>query len=103
MLIGVSTHSLEQARQAVLDGANYIGIGPTFPSETKQFDKFIGIELLKHVAAEIRLPTFAIGGITRENLPHVVATGIRRVAVSGAVVNAVDIQSAVRELRELLS
>jgi thiamine-phosphate pyrophosphorylase len=103
MLIGVSTHSVEQARQAVLDGANYIGIGPTFPSDTKFFEKFIGVELLKQVAAEIRLPAFAIGGITRENLPRVIEAGIRRVAVSGAVVNAADIQTAVRELRELLS
>ena len=67
-LVGVSTHSIEQARQAVLDGANYIGVGPTFPSETKQFEQFPGVELLRAVAAEIRLPAFAIGGITRENV-----------------------------------
>ena len=42
MLIGVSTHSIEQARQAVLDGANYIGVGPTFPSGTKRFEQFPG-------------------------------------------------------------
>ena len=70
-LIGVSTHSIEQARQAVLDGANYLGVGPTFPSGTKQFDHFPGLELLRAVAAEIRLPAFAIGGIRRENLDQV--------------------------------
>ena len=64
-LVGVSTHSIEQARQAVLDGANYIGVGPTFPSGTKQFEQFPGVELLRAVAAEIRLPAFAIGGIGR--------------------------------------
>ena len=47
MLVGVSTHSIEQARQAVLDGANYIGVGPTFPSGTKQFEQFPGVELLR--------------------------------------------------------
>ena len=66
-LVGVSTHSIEQARQAVLDGANYIGVGPTFPSNTKTFDQFPGLDLLRAVAAEIRLPAFAIGGISRKS------------------------------------
>src|SRR5262245_25287869 len=58
-LVGVSTHSIEQARQAVVDGANYIGVGPTFPSATKQFDAFTGLNLLRQVSAEIALPAFA--------------------------------------------
>jgi thiamine-phosphate pyrophosphorylase len=87
-LIGASTHSIEQARQAVLDGASYIGVGPTFPSTTKDFASFPGLDLLRAVAAEIRLPAFAIGGITLENLPAVLATGIPRVAVSGAIASA---------------
>ncbi len=84
-LIGVSTHSIQQARTAVLDGANYLGAGPTFPSSTKSFDAFPGLDFLKQLADEIRLPTFAIGGIHAENLEQVLATGISRVAVSGAV------------------
>jgi thiamine-phosphate pyrophosphorylase len=99
-LIGVSTHTIEQARQAVLDGANYIGVGPTFPSGTKQFDQFPGLEFLRSVAAEIRLPAFAIGGITPDNLPEVLATGITRAAVSGAVTSAPDPAAVVRELLE---
>lgn len=98
MLVGVSTHSLEQAQQAVLDGANYIGVGPTFPSETKAFERFPGVELLRTVAAEIRLPAFAIGGICRENLGQVLATGFTRIAVSGAVTAADDPAQAAREL-----
>jgi len=85
LLIGVSTHTIEQARQAVLDGANYIGCGPTFPSGTKYFDHFPGLDFLRQVAAEISLPAFAIGGITRENLADVLATGFTRVAVGGAM------------------
>ncbi len=84
-LIGVSTHTIQQARQAVLDGANYIGAGPTFPSETKQFEKFPGLDFLREIAAEIRLPAFAIGGITPQNLPQVLQTGITRVAIAGAI------------------
>lgn len=87
-IIGVSTHNIEQARAAVLDGANYLGVGPTFPSTTKAFDAFPGTALLKQVAEEISLPAFAIGGITLENLPEVLATGINRVAVSGAISRA---------------
>jgi thiamine-phosphate pyrophosphorylase len=100
MLIGVSTHSLAQAQQAVLDGANYIGVGPTFPSDTKHFDAFPGLELVRQVAASIRLPAFAIGGINRENLAQVLAAGLRRVAVSGAVTGAANPAAAAKELLE---
>ena len=103
MLIGVSTHSIEQARQAVLDGANYIGAGPTFPGGTKQFGRFPGVELLRAVAAEIRLPAFAIGGITKENVGQVLEAGFTRVAVSGALIDADEPIRAASELRAELS
>ncbi len=96
-LVGVSTHSLAQAQQAVLDGANYIGVGPTFPSHTKNFVEFPGLELIRSVSREIGLPFFAIGGITQENLGEVLAAGARRVAVSGAVCNSADPAQAARE------
>ena len=101
--MGVSTHSIEQARQAVLDGANYIGVGPTFPSETKGFEQFPGIALLQAVAAEIRLPAFAIGGIDRENLGEVLAAGFSRIAVSRAVTSADDPSFAARQLFDALN
>jgi len=97
-LVGVSTHSIEQARQAVLDGANYIGVGPTFPSGTKQFDRFPGVALLRAVSSEIRLPAFAIGGITHENLPEVLRSGFVRIAVGGAITDASDAAAATRKL-----
>ena len=100
-LIGVSTHSIEQARAAVLDGANYIGVGPTFPSQTKAFSEFPGVTLLKQVAQEIRLPSFAIGGINAQNVSQVIAAGFTRIAVSSAV-TAVDNPAAVAELRKAL-
>lgn len=101
-LIGVSTHSIEQARAAVLDGANYIGVGPTFASTTKEFHSLAGLELIRTVAAEIRLPAFAIGGITLENVGDILAAGISRVAVSAAVAEASDPVAATREfLRRL--
>jgi thiamine-phosphate pyrophosphorylase len=105
MLIGVSTHNIKQARTAVLDGANYLGAGPTFPSNTKEFNAFPGLEFLREVAAEIRLPTFAIGGINAGNLPDVLATGIEQVAVGGAVTRAsraTEVALAVRTLLDML-
>lgn len=103
MLIGVSTHNIEQARAAVLDGANYLGAGPTFPSHTKAFGSFAGVEYLRSVAAEIRLPTFAIGGITAGNLRDVLASGISRVAVGAAVTQARDPSVATHELLPILN
>jgi thiamine-phosphate pyrophosphorylase len=82
----------------VLDGANYLGVGPTFPSATKHFDAFPGLDLLRAVRAEIRLPAFAIGGITPDNLPQVLATGIGRVALGSAITSAGDPAAAAREL-----
>ncbi|MCE9551814.1 MAG: thiamine phosphate synthase [Planctomycetes bacterium] len=98
VLIGVSTHSLAQAQQAVIDGANYIGVGPTFPSSTKVFDHFPGPELLSEVAQQIRLPAFAIGGIEPSNIGQVLLCGVTRIAVGSAITAASDPARAAREL-----
>lgn len=100
--VGVSTHSLAQASQAARDGADYIGVGPTFPSQTKSFAEFTGLELLRAAAQESLPPAFAIGGITLENLDTVLATGIRRVAVSSAIVAAADPSAAAAAFRRRL-
>ncbi len=89
-LIGVSTHSMAQARQAIRDGADYIGCGPTFPSTTKHFENFPGLDYLRAIRDLETPPAFAIGGIRSENLSSVLETGIRRVAMGGAVVSAAD-------------
>ncbi len=101
-LIGISTHSIEQARTAVLAGANYIGVGPTFPSSTKHFPEFPGVSLLEQVARETRLPAFAIGGINAQNIDQVVAAGFTRIAVGSAVTDAPDPRIAAAELRAML-
>lgn len=102
-LVGVSTHSLEQARQAVLDGADYLGIGPTFPSGTKHFERFPGLEFVRAVAGEIRMPAFAIGGIGLDNVGQVIAAGLRRVAVSGAIAGVEDPGAVAGELLAILA
>ena len=102
-LVGVSTHSIEQARQAVLDGADYLGVGPVFASQTKSFDSLAGLEFVTAVAAEITLPWYAIGGISDENLEEVTAAGATRVAVSAAVCGADDPETAARTLHQALA
>lgn len=101
-IVGVSTHSLEQARQAVLDGADYIGCGPVFPSQTKTFATHAGIPLLEAVAADLALPAFAIGGITAARLPEIISAGFHRVAVSYAVFGEGTPEASARVLRDKL-
>ena len=101
--VGVSTHSIEQARKAVIDGADYIGVGPVFESQTKSFDAHVGVELVAAVTSEISLPAFAIGGIDHSNVDQVTQTGCHRIAVSSAVCKADDPASAASELIQKLS
>lgn len=102
MLIGVSTHNVEQVRQAIRDGADYLGVGPTFPSRTKQFEAYAGLDFVREVAAETTLPCFALGGINAGNVAEVVAAGARRIAVSAAVATADEPRAAAVELKGAL-
>ena len=99
-ILGVSTHRIEQAKQAVLDGADYIGVGPIFKSPTKPRDFVAGPDYARQVAATLPdLPAVAIAGIHAGNVDEVLATGIRAVAVTSAVLGAADVRAAARELK----
>lgn len=98
MLVGVSTHSIEQARRAIRDGADYIGVGPVFPSRTKSFESFAGLDFVQQVAAEISLPAFAIGGVDMANLPRVLKAGLHRIAIGAAISKSPDPLVAAQEL-----
>lgn len=99
-LIGVSTHNLDQLRQAVLDGASYVGVGPTFASGTKEFAAFPGLDFVRQAAAETSLPAFVIGGIDPQTIGAAVAAGARRVAVGQAIARADDPRAAAVVLRQ---
>jgi len=101
-LVGVSTHSIQQARDAVKDGADYIGCGPVFSSKTKCFTEFVGTEFLTQVADEIQIPAFAIGGIDLSNINQVVGSGMRRIAVTGAIRDSDDPVGIARKLKLVL-
>lgn len=102
-IVGVSTHTIEQARQAVHDGADYIGVGPVFRSQTKPRDFLPGLDFAKQVSsAQLPIPATAIAGITVSNVDEVLATGIKAVAVSSAVIGAPDIRAAAGEFTKKL-
>jgi thiamine-phosphate pyrophosphorylase len=101
-LIGVSTHNLEQLRQAIREGASYVGVGPTFASRTKDFEEFAGLEYVRQAAAETSLPSFVIGGVTLETLPAALAAGARRVAISAAIGQADDPRAVAAEMTRQL-
>src|SRR5262249_61625364 len=101
-LIGVSTHDVRQLRRAVLDGASYVGVGPTFPSGTKDFAELAGPEFVRQAAAETSLPAFVIGGVSARTVGPAAAAGARRGAGSQAVCGADDPQAAAAALLRAL-
>ncbi|MFK7819612.1 MAG: thiamine phosphate synthase, partial [Planctomycetaceae bacterium] len=84
-LVGVSTHNLQQAKAAVLDGADYLGVGPVFETSTKTFDTYAGSAYVSEVSSQVSLPWFAIGGINLNNVNQALAAGTSRIAVTGAI------------------
>ena len=97
--VGVSTHNLEQIKAARLAGADYVGVGPVFPSTTKPRNIDPGLSFAKAAAELNALPTFAIGGITAGNAPSVWQTAITGLAVASAVTMSDDPAAAVKALR----
>lgn len=99
-IIGLSTHTPEQARAAVAVGADYIGVGPIFATQTKEdVCAPVGYDYLDWVAAHMDLPFVAIGGIKRHNIAEVVRHGARCCALVSELVGAEDIRARVAEVR----
>ncbi len=103
-VLGVSTHTLEQARRAVDDGADYIGVGPVFPTATKDTGYApLGLAGLSAIAAAVPVPVVAIGGITLAEAPRVIQAGAMAVALVSALMAAPDIAAATRALLDRLA
>src|SRR5262245_18164123 len=90
MILGVSTHSVEQARRAQADGADYVAVGAMFPTQTKPDFELVGPALVRAVRPEVRVPLVGIGGITPGNAGEVIRAGADGVAVISAVCAAAD-------------
>ncbi len=102
MIIGRSTHSPDQAQKAVLDGADYIGVGPIFTTQTKEnVCDAVGLTYLDHVVANISIPFVAIGGIKDHNLGEVVSHGAKTVCLVTEIVGADDIQGTIKRLQTI--
>jgi len=101
LLIGISAHSREEALKAQSEGADYVNIGPIFPTRTKEgVKRFLGPEAIAGIAAGLEIPFTVMGGISGANIGQVLAEGARRIAVVTAVATAVDMAGMVAFLRE---
>ena len=102
MVLGVSTHDIEQARAARDDGADYVAVGSMFPTATKPDFQLVGPALIRKLRGEIRVPLVGIGGITHDNVADVVRAGADGVAVISAVCAAPDPGAATQRFLELI-
>ena len=102
-LIGRSTHSLKQLQKAEEEGCDYIGIGPVYETTTKPTAKPIDFKSLIEVTNKTSLPYFAIGGINNSNLSEITSIGIKRIAVSNAIMHSKDPSLATKELIKKLT
>lgn len=103
VLVGRSTHSLEQAMQARQEGADYIGFGPLFPTGTKPGRKSIGLaDITAAQEAAGDMPLFCIGGINETTLPSVLQAGARRVVIVSWLLQQEDIAGTAQEVIRLL-
>jgi thiamine-phosphate pyrophosphorylase len=102
LIIGASTHSLEEALAAQEAGAGYVNIGPIFPTPTKPAAIPLGVEAIQRIAPRLRIPWSTMGGINQGNIAQVVARGARHPAVMSAVTAASDVSAAAWILRKAI-
>ena len=98
LIIGLSTHSIEQAIYADQEDVDYITIGPIYKTRVKDF--IVGVEIIKPVMDHVDKPVIAIGGINKENIDEVLEQQVKSVAVISAVISADDVKKAASELVE---
>jgi thiamine-phosphate pyrophosphorylase len=102
-IVGLSTHSIQQAQAGCRSGADYIAVGPVHATPTKEGRPAIGVEPIAYAAAHVDVPWFAIGGIDADTVGAVVEAGARRIVVVRAIADADDPQAAARTLRDAVN
>ena len=101
-IIGVSCQTLAQAKAAQNDGADYIGFGSVFKTQTKPGRSAMDLKLLASVARKVSIPMFAIGGISRANIETLLPLGVSRVAICRDICESKDVKNAVQETKKIL-
>ncbi len=101
MILGVSVHTVEEARQTVRDGADYLGLGAVFPTGTKTDADVMPGDMLRAICGAVDVPTVAIGGLNRSNILQLSGSGVDGAALVSAIFGAEDIEGVCRELRAL--
>ena len=101
MMIGVSVHTVEEALEAVKNGADCLGVGAVFPTSTKADADVLPKEAIRDICKAVDIPVVAIGGIGRSNISQLAGTGVDGVALVSAIFSAADIESECRTLRKL--
>ncbi len=99
-IIGASARTVPQAIRAREEGADYLGVGAVFATDTKRDARRIDRETLEEICRAVSIPVVAIGGITADNVDTLAGSGIAGIAVIRAIFARADIEAAVRELRE---
>lgn len=104
LILGSSTHSVEEALRAQEDGASYINIGPLFPTKTKKWDSaYLGMEGLKVISAVAKVPFTVMGGIKKQHIPALRGAGVRTIAVVTEITAAENPARAASDLLALLN
>ena len=101
--IGLSTHAPAQAERALAAGADYLAIGPVFPTWSKPNARPVTVDYVRWAAVHVKTPWFAIGGINLSNVDEVLAAGAKRICVVSAILDAPDIAAACREFKRRLA
>jgi thiamine-phosphate pyrophosphorylase len=104
LFIGVSASTVEEARQAETDGADYLGVGAVYPTGTKaDAGEAIGLNRLEEICAAVHIPVVGIGGVNAANAAEVMKTGVAGIAVISGILSQPDIQDAARNLRAIVN
>jgi len=103
MVLGVSVSTVVEAVQAEQDGADYLGVGAMFSTDTKTNAKLVTMDCLKEIRRAVKLPLVVIGGINRQTIPLFAGTGINGVSVVSAIIAEKDITAAAQEIKTVFS
>lgn len=100
-IIGVSAHNLKEAKEAELQGADYLGVGALFPTDTKKDAVAVGLDEFKEICQHVNIPVVGIGGITAENYKDVINCGAKGCAMVSGILGSKDILEATKEIKQI--